>query len=200
MVSMTVSNAAPPTLGGCRRAVQYRLARVRDRLRTQLLVEGIAWGVGAAGLLTGLRAGPYRLLRPELTVRLALLALGAIFLAIVAIRHLRAPILLRLDDLDLAELLERRQKGLGQRLTTVLQLPNLLEQDLSASPAMIHAAVEEDFAALERVDLMTTFSASRRGMAWLLLTAFLAIVAVFYVVDPATAALWARPCPAAPNT
>src|SRR5439155_16431425 len=111
---------------------------------------------------------------------------------IIAIRQLRAPVMLRLDDLDLAELLERRQKGLGQRLTTVLQLPNLLEQDPSASPAMIHAAVEEDFAALERVDLMTTFSASRRSVAWLLLTGFVAIVAAFYIVDPATAGLWAR--------
>jgi hypothetical protein len=192
MVSMTVSNAAPLTLGGCRRAVQYRLARVRDRLRTQLLVEGIAWGVGAAVLLTGLSVALDRLLRPELTVRLALLALGALILAVIAIRHLHAPVLLRLDDLDLAELLERRQKGLGQRLTTVLQLPNLLEQDPSASPAMIYAAVEEDFAALERADLMATFSASRRSMAWLMLCGFIAIVAAFYVVDPATAGLWAR--------
>src|SRR6516165_2829339 len=176
MVSMTGSSAAPPTLGGCRRSVQYRLDHVRRRLRGQLLVEGVAWAVGSAVLLAGLSLAIDRLLRPDLTVRLVLVGLAAIILAVVGIRRLRAPVMLRLDDLDLAELLEKRQKGTGQRLTTVLQLPNLLEEDSSASPAMIHAAVEEDFAALERVDLMASFSANRRGMAWLLLTGLCATV------------------------
>src|SRR5262249_52890352 len=176
----------------CRHAVQDRLARVRRRLRMQLLVEGIAWGVGTAVLLAGLSLAIDRLLRPELTVRLALLALAAAALAFVAIRRLHLPVFLQPDDLDLSELLERRQQGLGQRLTTVLQLPNLLEQDPSASTSMIHAAVQEDFTALERVDLQATFSASRRRNVLLVLVGFVVLAAAFCIVDPAMAGLWAR--------
>jgi hypothetical protein len=181
-----------PSLADCRHAVQHRLSHVRRRLRRQLLVEGIAWGVGTAVLLAGLSLATDRLLRPELTVRLALLALAAAALAFVAIRRLRLPIFLQPDDLDLSELLERRQKGLGQRLTTVLQLPSLLEQDPSASPSMIHAAVEEDFTALERVDLQATFSASRRRNVWFVLVGFVVLAAAFCIADPAMAGLWAR--------
>src|SRR5262249_54111849 len=147
---------------------------------------------GTAVLLAGLSLAIDRLLRPELTVRLALLALAAAALAFVAIRRLRLPVLLQPDDLDLSDLLELRQKGLGQRLTTVLQLPSLLEQDHSASPSMIHAAVEEDFTALERVDLQATFSASRRRNVWFVLGAFVVLAAAFCVADPAMAGLWAR--------
>jgi len=181
-----------PSLADCRRAVQDRLARVRRRLRSQLLVEGIAWGVGTAVLLAAVSLAIDRVLRPELTVRLALLVVAAVALAVVTIRQLCLPVFLRPDDLDLSELLEHRQQGLGQRLTTVLQLPHLLEKDPSASPAMIHAAVHEDFTALERVDLQETFSASRRRNVWLVLGAFIALAAAFCIADPAMAGLWAR--------
>jgi len=179
-------------LGDCRREVQNRLARVRRRLRAQLLVEGIAWGVGTAVFLTALSLALDRLVRPELTVRLMLLALGGAAFVGVAIYRLRGPVTLELDDLDLAELLERRQRGIGQRLTTVLQLPHLLEQDPSASPAMIRAAVEENFAALQKIDLQSTFNAGRRRNVWLLLAGLVVLVVAFCVVDPATAGLWAR--------
>jgi len=181
-----------PPLGDCRQSVRERLARVRRRLRAQLFLEALAWGVGTAVLLGGLSVAIDRLFRPDLAVRIALLALAATALAAVAAMRLRAPVLLRLDDLDLAELLERRQKGIGQRLTTVLQLPSLLEQDPSASPSMIRAAVEEDFASLERVDLQATFSERRRRIFWVLVAVFVAAAVTFCVVDPATAGLWAR--------
>jgi hypothetical protein len=187
-----VHTAAAPPLADCRRAIEGRLARVRRRLRVQLLVEGVAWGIGTAVFLTGLSLALDRLLRPELTVRLILLALGGGLLAAIAVHRLRRPVTLRLDDLDLAELLDRRQRGIGHRLTSVLQLPQLLEQDPSASPAMIHAAVEENFTALEKVDLQATFNSARRRNAWLLLTVFVSLVVAFCAVDPATAGLWAR--------
>jgi hypothetical protein len=191
-MSVVTEKSAARSLADCRRAVEDRLARVRRRLRGQLLLEGLTWGAGTAALLAALSLAIDRLLRPELTVRLTLLTLAALAMAFVAVRRLRLPIFLRAHDLDLAELLERRQKGLGQRLTTVLQLPNLLEQDPSASPAMVHAAVHEDFAALDRVDLQATFSAARRRNVWLVLTGFVALAAIFCIVDPATAGLWMR--------
>ncbi len=185
---------APMTrsLEDCRLAVQARLAEVRQRLRVQLLVEGLAWAVGAAVVLTGLSLFIDRLLRLDLSARMVLLAFGAAAFGWVAIRRLRNPIFLKLDDLDLAELLERRQKGIGQRLTTVLQLPQLLEQDSSASPSMIRAAVQEDFAALQSMDLQSTFDADRRRNTVIVLAGLVALVSVFCAANPAMAGLWAR--------
>src|SRR5262249_55724935 len=181
-MTVAVNPTPTPPLADCRRAVASRLARVRRRLRGQLLVEGIAWGVGTAVFLTALSLALDRLVRPDLTVRLVLLALGAIVFAAVAVHRLRRPGTPRPDGPDLAELLDRRQRGLGHRLTSVLQLPRLLEQDPSASPAMIHAAVEENFAALENVDLQATFNSNRRRNVWLLLTGLVLLVAAFCIV------------------
>ena len=184
--------AAAPSLSDCCREVQARLAAVRRRLRGQLLIEAIAWGIGAAVLLTGISLLIDRMLRPDLLVRLLLLALGVGVLAWIALRRFRDPLFLRLDDLDLAELLERRQQGLGQRLTTVLQLPSLLEQDPSASPSMIHAAVQDDFAALQSVDLQSSFNSERRRNALVLVTGFVVLTCGFCFANPAMAGLWAR--------
>ena len=99
------SPARTPSLADCRRAVQDRLVRVRRRLRGQLLLEGIAWGVGAAVLLAALSLAVDRLLRPELTVRLALLTLAALALASAAVFfYLRpAPALTERDTVLLAD-------------------------------------------------------------------------------------------------
>ena len=185
-------NVTTVLLEDCRRSVQSRLARVRRRLRGQLIVEGIAWALGTAVLLAGLSLICDRFIRPDLAVRIGLLVLACVGLAYVAIRRLYRPISLRLDDLDLAELLERRQQGIGQRLTNVLLLPQLQAQDPSASPAMIHAAVKEDFSALEKVDLHASFNDQRRRNVWLLLVGLIIPVGLFCVVNPAMASLWAR--------
>ncbi|MBC7967023.1 MAG: hypothetical protein H7Z17_13980, partial [Fuerstia sp.] len=185
-------NLANAFLADCRRSVQARLARVRRRLRGQLIVEGIAWALGTAVLLAAFSLILDRFLRPELTVRILLLVLACGVLTYIAVRRLYRPISLQLDDLDLAELLERRQQGIGQRLTNVLLLPQLHEQDPSASPAMIQEAVREDFSALQQVDLQASFNDARRRNIWLLLVGLLVPVAVFCAVNPAMASLWAR--------
>lgn len=181
-----------PTLADCRKAVQAKLAAVRRRLRTQLVVEGIVWGVGVAVALFAVSLLVDRFMRPDLTVRISLLCIGIIALIGIAVRQLRDPIAMKLDDLDLAELLERRQKGLGQRLTTVLQLPQLLQQDPSISRSMIEAAVRDDFAALQKIDLQTTFSPERRRNVWLVFAGLVGLVSVFWATNPAMAGLWAR--------
>ena len=188
------SNRLPPAaeMESRRQTVLKRLAGVRRRLRWQLVLEGLAWVVSAAVLLTAMSLIFDRVLRPERSVRISLLVLGAAALAAVAIRRLYRPTMLSLNDLDLAELLERRQKGIGQRLTNVLQLPELLTEDSAASPAMIRAAVQEDFAAVEQTDLHATFNHERRRNAWLLLLGLVAGVAVFCLANPAMASLWAR--------
>ena len=180
------------TLDECRRSVLARLARVRSRLRGQLIVEGIAWALGAAVTLAALSLICDRFIRPDLTVRISLLLVATAFLVYVAIRRLYRPFSLRLDDLDLAELLERRRPGIGQQLTNVLLLPQLEKQDPSASPAMIRAAVRDDFSALERVDLQTTFDDRRRRNIWMALVSLTVPVVIFCLANPAMASLWVR--------
>ena len=68
------------------------------------------------------------------------------------------PLLLPLDDLDLAELLDRRVQGVGQQISNVLQLPDLLADEHSTSPGMIRAAVIQCAEALEQVDLAATLN------------------------------------------
>ena len=116
------TRSAATSLDDCRRAIQARLARVRRRLRGQLIVEGLAWAIGTAVALAALSLICDRFAKPDLMLRISMLVLALIVVGIVAVRRLYRPILLRLDDLDLAELLERRQQGLGQRLTNVLLL------------------------------------------------------------------------------
>ena len=192
MSVMIAPVATPTSLGDCRRAVQNKLAAVRRRVRSQLLIEGLTWAIGAAVLLTALSLLIDRIFRPDLSIRIAFVALGGLALAYVAVRRLRNPLFLKLDDLDLAELLERREKGIGQRLTTVLQLPRLLEQDPSASPSMILAAVQDDFAALQKIDLQATFNSERRRNFYILIVGLIGVASGFYAIDPATAGLWAR--------
>lgn len=179
-------------LADCRRSVQLRLAGVRRRMRTQLIIEGIAWALACAVFLAAFSMILDRFVRPELTIRIVLLAVAIIGLASIAVRRLYQPISLKLDDLDLAELLERRQRGIGQRLTNVLLLPQLQAIDPSASPAMIQAAVRDDFSALQQVDLQASFDDKRRRNLWLLIALLMVPATLFCVANPATASLWAR--------
>ena len=165
---------------------------MRQRLRVQLLVEGVTWGIGIAIVLTAVSIAIDRTMRPDTTVRTILLVVSGLTLAYFAFQHLQAPLTIKLDDLDLAELLERRQQGLGQRLTTVLQLPRLLEQDPSASPSMIQAAVRDDFEALQTIDLHATFDSDRRRNVWVLLVTLVSLTLAFWALNPSIVNLWAR--------
>ena len=177
----------------CRRRVQRRLAGVRRSVRAHLLWEGSAWTVATCVALAAMSLAIDRLLRPELASRLLMLAAALAVIVVVAWRMLIQPLRLRLDDLDLAELLDRRRPGVGQRLTNVLQLPELLKRGkIDGSPAMIEAAVREDAAALEQIDLKSTFNFSRRRKLVALLVGTMIVVALFCSQFPSAAALWTK--------
>lgn len=175
-----------------RLAVQRRLASVRRQVRGRLLLFGAARTWGAIFLFAALSLAGDWLLRLSLPMRMALAAVALAAIAAVTYRHLVRPLLLRLDDLDLATVLDRRCPGFGQRVAAVLQLPALLEGKVLASPSMIHAAVLEHAAELERADLAGSFD-RRAPRRWALLLALaLALPAVFAAAWPEPTALWAR--------
>jgi hypothetical protein len=176
-----------------RAAVRRRLAGVRRSLRAHLLWEGLAWTVAACVAFAAASLAIDRLVRPELASRIVILVAAAAAIGVVVWRMLIQPLRLRLDDLDLAELLDRRRPGVGQRLTNVLQLPELLERGkIDGSPAMIEAAVLEDAAALEQIDLRASFNFSRRRKLVALLLGIVALVALFCSQYPSVAALWTK--------
>jgi hypothetical protein len=162
-------------------------------MRAHLFWEGLAWTAAACVALLAASLAIDRAIRPELPSRLVLLFLGVVGMATVAWRLLIRPMWLKLDDMDLAELLDRRRPGVGQRLTNVLQLPELLERGkIDGSPAMIEAAVADDAAALERIDLRATLNAPRRRKLEAMLVAAAALVAAFCLLFPSAASLWTK--------
>jgi hypothetical protein len=131
--------------------------------------------------------------RPELASRLVLLAVAIATVAFVAWNRLVQPLSCHLGDLELAELLDRRRPGVGQRLTNVLQLPELLVRGrIDGSPAMIEAAVVDDAAELEKIDLEATLNISRRRKLVIAVVATLAVAAIFSMLFPSAVAIWSR--------
>ncbi|MEX0979410.1 MAG: hypothetical protein WDZ48_11180, partial [Pirellulales bacterium] len=174
------------------RSVLLRLERLRRMLRMHLLVEGLFWvstttlAVAAASLLAD------RWLRFDPPTRWGLLAIGLATIAYVAFRRLMRPLLLPLANLDLAELLDRRAPGVGQQVSNVLQLPQLLTCADAASPSMVRAAVLECLEALDRRDLAGTLNAKRRRKLLALCGVWIGLVVGFCVLFSDTASLWAR--------
>lgn len=182
----------PRELKQAQQRVLQRLDRVRRRLRFHLLVEGLFWLATAALGLAATSLVLDRLLRLNLSSRLGLLTLAALALGWVIVRRLLRPVCVRLDNLDLAELLDRRSPGVGQRITNVLQLPSLLADEHFASPSMVQAAVLECAQALDRVDLTSTLNVPRRRKMLLATGLWIGIALAYCFLAPQTASLWAR--------
>lgn len=180
------------TLRPRRDAVRRRLAAVRRRLRARLLLVGLTWVWTALFVFAAISLSADWLLRLSMPVRLSAVMTAAVVLGVIAWRRLLAPMLLKFDDLDLAAILDRRCPGVAQRVASVLQLPRLIEGHISASPAMVQAAVLEQAQTLEQTELDAAFDdrALDRRMRLLLLTALIA--GGFAYRFPETTALWAR--------
>ncbi|MBI3839430.1 MAG: hypothetical protein HY288_16040 [Planctomycetia bacterium] len=182
----------PDPLRNARREVLRRLIDVRWRLRSHLLVEGLFWTTSGVMLTAGASLALDWLLRFNLPTRMGMLAIAVAAISVLAVRRLVRPLLLPLADLDLAELLDRRCPGVGQQISNVLQLPDLLASERYASPSMVHAAVIECAEALEGVDLTATLNAERRRKLLAVCGTWVLLAIGFYALWPATAELWAR--------
>ncbi len=178
-------------LAPARDAVRQRLASARWRVRLYLLVDGLAWLVLTALVLALVSYGLDRWLRLEPNTRLALLPFGVGALTAVAYLRLVRPQCRRLGDLDLAILLDRQRRGLGQRVAAVLELPSLLDRDRGASPSMIRAAVREHAAELGQIDLTRELDHERCRRSLLLIAGALLLVACAWLLWQPTLRLWA---------
>jgi len=180
------------TLRPRRDAVRRRLARVRRSLRSRLALSGLTWTWTTLFLLAAASLAGDWLLRFSLPLRQLLLLAAAVLLAATIYRRLLKPLALRFDDLDLAAILDRRCRGFGQRVAAVIELPRLLEGDVSASPSMVHAAVLEHAQALDATDLSAAFDRRGPRRMFALLAATGLAAAAFAYLAPDAAGLWAR--------
>jgi len=192
MTSVLEPKAVPDELRLAQRGVLRRLSRVRRLLREHLLVEGLFWTVTAVMLAIAISLALDYFLRLNLSTRLVLLAIAVAAIFAVIVRRLWRPLMLPLDHLDLAEILNRRSPGVGQQISNVLQLPELLKSEIYASPSMVHAAVLECAGALDGVDLTATLNSERRRWLLAAIGGWIALALGFAVLWPATAELWAR--------
>jgi len=175
-----------------RRALERRLASLRRRMRLALAVEGAVWALGTIGLLAALSLAVDRWLRLGTPTRLALAAVGAVIIAVVIYRKLISPLRLSLDDLDLAHVLDRRERGVAELIANVLQLPLLLENGHHASPSMVDAAVRRHSRDLERLELESLIDARRRRKLLAAIAVLVAVAVSFPVLWPQTARIWAK--------
>ena len=131
----------PVDLRQAQRVLERRLRGIRRRLRLHLLVEGLFWVTTAVLVATAVTFALDCAFRFNLPTRYGLLAVAVAAILYVVARKLVRPLLLLLAPLDLAELLDRRVQGVGQKISNVLQLPDLLRDEHYASPSMVRMAV-----------------------------------------------------------
>jgi hypothetical protein len=170
--------------------LRSRLARLRRRLHVQMVLET---ALDAAACLTAIGAVLvaldwwFRLGLPARLVLLATALVGAVgFLGIRTYRRWRAA---RLDDLSLAMTLDRFRPGIGGQIADVLQLPSLLLDPNSASPALVRTAVGQAAEALAASDWATLWNRRRTaGRAATLAGVFL-VPTLFAALAPEAARL-----------
>ena len=183
-----------PTLESLRdeqRALRAELARLRGRLRLQLVLE---FAVDAAAVLVATAAVLVFLdwwFRFGVAVRVALLMLSLAgilgFLGVRAYRRWRSA---GLDELSLAMTLDRYRPGTGQQIADVLQLPELLgEPGSSASPAMVRLAVRQACEALAASDWRLLWNRKRTAAHAGALAFALIVPAAFAAIAPDAARL-----------
>lgn len=175
-----------------RRIVMRRLRVLRRKLRRHLVVSGLVRLFALVLALCAVSFAVDRWLRLETSTRIALGVLALLAVLAAVLRWVVAPWRLRLDDLDLAEVMEKRRAGLGQRITDVLQLPDLLTSPQLASPSLVRQAIFDHARQLEQIDLRQFVDMRRHVRNLLLLAALIAVPAAAITSWPQLAELWAR--------
>jgi len=175
-----------------RETIHRQLGRLRRRLRGALLLDGFFLLVVVLAVLALLSLSFDWLVRLEQTTRIALVVLAGIGIVWLAVRRLIWPVSIHLDDLDLAELINRRAPGVGEKMANILQLPQLAEPPLQASPGMVAATVESQAADVAKFDCDRAFDERRRRITVGGLIGVLALAAVCIAVWPGVTSLWAK--------
>lgn len=179
-----------------RHDVADRLAALRRKLRSNLLIEGLARIIVTAIVLL--------LLAGVLDHRLELTRAGRVVVLVVVLgvvmymlyRWLIVPLRVGMGPLDLGAALDRRSGGsrvaVLPDVATVMELPGMLGREASDSPDMIRLAVKRSYEALGNVDF-ASHADQRHKQRWLaVLFGAVLLPVLFAVLMPTDASTWAQ--------
>ena len=125
------------------REVHAKLSALRRNLRGRLIGEGLAWVLVALVAAAFATLGIDYLLRLERPYRIAMASAALLAIAMMIWRELVAPMLAPVRAEDLALLVERRHKQLGDRLISALQFIRTGSATPNESPAMVAETVRQ---------------------------------------------------------
>src|SRR3954469_23244366 len=162
----TLNPSSPADLATLQRQLLGRFEQFRRRVRTHLLLEGVARVLAEFVGLIVLSFVLDRLFRLGLTSRLTFTALGIAFIVWEFRQHILRPLRLPLDPVDLATAIDQQHAGvrsgstngsgngkprspIAARVAAVLQLPDLLLHDRPPSEPMIRRAVHRSYESLQ---------------------------------------------------
>jgi hypothetical protein len=185
---MSAAQLNIPTTGP-RQALFNRFGEFRKRVRTRLLLEGIAIvfaGVFLLAVATFLIDHSFRLSIPA---RICLLILAIFALSHLIWQHVIKPSFLKLDSLTLASALDNSGQ-LTARLASIIELPALLRSSAPPSHAMVDHALarcQESLAAYN----FNRFNNRRRDISVGIVAASILLPILIALLAPATTKLWA---------
>ncbi len=158
------TNMTNPELKTMQTKVTQRLSRMRGRLRSQLVLEGVARLLLTAILIAAisfLADWKFELGRP---IRIAIMLLSVCWLAYVSIQNLLRPLLADWSIFDVAGALDVRgidsvENAISPKVATIF---NLTDDDGPFSDQLTTEAAKRSFDALEKIDFETRLNREHR--------------------------------------
>ena len=157
-------NMTNPELNTMQSKVAQRLSRMRGRLRSQLVLEGVARLLLTAMVIAAisfLADWKFELGRP---IRVAIMLLSVCWLAYVSIRSCLQPLLADWSIFDVAGALDIRgidqvENAISPKVATIFNLP---DSHSEFSSQLTNEAARRSFDALEKIDFETRLNKQHR--------------------------------------
>jgi hypothetical protein len=134
------------------------LKELRGRIRRYVVMEGVAWIIGAVGVAFWISLGIDYLFEPGVGSRLALLMTATAGIAAMVVWGLILRLARSLKSRALALVLERRFPQLNDRLITTVELAEMEHPETGLTAAMLNRAADEAAQLTQQLSLREVFN------------------------------------------
>ena len=196
VIQSSISTEKPVDLDRMRLSVVSELEKFRSRVRTHLVIQGVAMWVLELFAVLVVMFLLDRLFRLSMSSRRALLILAMVGLAIEFVRRVVLPIRLKLSLIGIAAAIDRASlengstDSLAARVASIMELPELLKSKSPPSSAMVNSAVERCHSSLASVNLHSHLNHDRYEKAWLVMGGVVIAAMVLIAFDVSSARRW----------
>ncbi len=173
-------------------AISSLLAALRRRIRAYLWVDGVAAVLVLLGARFWISLAIDWLFEPPRPLRAVALVVMTVALGFVVFRWLVARLFVRLEDRNLALVLERRFSGFHDSLLTAVELADEPEHAAEFNREMLAHTHRDATARAAEVDLRAVFNAAPLARRISLALALIGALLAFAFAAPEAAAVWAR--------